>query len=77
MAVQALLGALSALRESLSVKGSGLVVRYGALPELLRELVPETGAAGIIAEEEVEHRCSYIIDQYVLIIDVTCADINS
>ncbi|CAK0783042.1 hypothetical protein CVIRNUC_006237 [Coccomyxa viridis] len=54
--VPGLLGALGALRKSLNVKGSGLVVRYGALPKLLRELVLETGAAGIIAEEEVEHR---------------------
>ena len=51
-----LLGALGALKESLTVKGSNLVVRYGALPKLLRELVLETGATGIIAEEEVEHR---------------------
>ena len=58
------------------MKGSGLVVRYGALPELLRELVLETGAAKIIAEEEVEHRCSYNITQYAIIVGVACADIN-
>ena len=51
-----LLGALGALKESLTKKGSDLVVRYGALPMLLRDLVLETGAAGIVAEEEVEHR---------------------
>lgn len=70
-----LLGALGALRKSLNVKGSGLVVRYGALPKLLRELVLETGAAGIIAEEEVEHRYPYIVDQYAISIGVVSADI--
>ena len=70
-----LLGALGALRKSLNVKGSGLVVRYGALPKLLRELVLETGAGGIIAEEEVEHRYSYIVDQYAISIGVVSADI--
>ena len=53
-----LLGALGALKECLTLKGSNLVVRYGALPQLLRELVLESGAAEIIAEEEVEHRWS-------------------
>ena len=57
------------------MKGSGLVVRYGALPKLLRDLVLETGAAGIIAEEEVEHRYSYIPDQSSIIIGVVSADI--
>lgn len=54
-----LLGSLSALRESLIEKGSNLVVRCGVLPEVLRELVAESGAEEIIAEEEVEYRSVY------------------
>lgn len=51
-----LLGALSALKESLLERGSDLVVRQGPLLEVLPRLVLESGAAEIIAEEEVEYR---------------------
>ena len=54
-----LLGSLSALRESLIEKGSNLVVRCGVLPEVLRELLEDSGAEEIIAEEEVEYRSVY------------------
>ena len=55
-----LLGSLGALRESLLERGSNLVVRWGALPEMLSQLVLECGAAEIIAEEEVEYRSSSV-----------------
>ncbi len=51
-----LLGSLAALRDSLVERGSNLVVRCGALPEVLGQLVLESGAAEILAEEEVEYR---------------------
>ena len=54
--IAGLLGSLGALRDSLVERGSNLVVRCGALPEVLGQLVLESGAAGIIAEEEVEYR---------------------
>ena len=55
-----LLGSLAALRDSLVEQGSNLVVRCGALPEVLRQLVLESGASEIIAEEEVEYRSASI-----------------
>ena len=51
-----LLGALCSLRQSLQARGSDLVVRTGGLRSTLGELLQQVPAAGIVAEEEVEHR---------------------
>ena len=37
------------------------MVRCGGLPEVLGQLVLETGAAEILAEEEVEYRFAWIL----------------
>lgn len=54
--IEGLVGAVTALREELQQRGSGLVVRQGPLAPTLLQLATETCCDEIVVEDEVEFR---------------------
>ena len=51
-----LVGAVTALRESLQRLGSTLVVRCGSLQQVLPAVVQQFNAGEVVTEEETEYR---------------------
>ncbi|KAH9678293.1 photolyase/cryptochrome alpha/beta domain-containing protein [Citrus sinensis] len=61
--------ALEDLRKSLKEQGSDLMIRFGRVENVIRELVEEVKATSVFAEEEVE----YHLHQMMAIVDETLA----
>ncbi|GAY41366.1 hypothetical protein CUMW_058900 [Citrus unshiu] len=61
--------ALEDLRKSLKEQGSDLMIRFGRVENVIRELVEEVKATSVFAEEEVE----YHLRQMMAIVDETLA----
>ncbi|KAH9678294.1 photolyase/cryptochrome alpha/beta domain-containing protein [Citrus sinensis] len=64
--------ALEDLRKSLKEQGSDLMIRFGRVENVIRELVEEVKATSVFAEEEVE----YHLHQMMAIVDETLAKVS-
>ncbi|KAH9647540.1 photolyase/cryptochrome alpha/beta domain-containing protein [Citrus sinensis] len=64
--------ALEDLRKSLKEQGSDLMIRFGRVENVIRELVEEVKATSVFAEEEVE----YHLRQMMAIVDETLAKVS-
>ncbi|KAL5744368.1 hypothetical protein ACOSQ2_027484 [Xanthoceras sorbifolium] len=71
--LELVLFALEDLRKSLKEQGSDLMIRFGRVENVIRELVEEVSATGIFAEEEVE----YHLCKMMGIVDETLATVPS